>query len=75
MDSDKQFVPYSLTIRMEDDDSSYALYEALKRYRDGLLSGPSESPEILSSVTHLIQVVEEAWEESPNGDDTLVLGD
>ncbi|MFJ2353541.1 hypothetical protein [Glutamicibacter sp. NPDC087673] len=75
MDSDKQFVPYTLTLQLENDDASYSLYEALKKYRAGLLSGPSDSSEILSSVTRLIQVVEEAWEESPNGDATLVLGD
>lgn len=72
MDSDKQFLPYTLTMQMENDDASYSLYEALKKYRAGLLSDPSASPEILRSVTHLIQVVEEAWDSSPNGRTTLV---
>lgn len=67
LDSDKQFVPYTLTIRMENNDTSYSLYEALKKYRAELLSGPLDSPEILSSVNRLIQLVEEAWDESPNG--------
>ncbi|HCM95273.1 hypothetical protein [Glutamicibacter arilaitensis] len=71
MDSDKQFVPYTLTLQMENDDASYSLYEALKKYRAGLLSGPSDSSGILSSVTRLIQLVEEAWDASPNGETTL----
>lgn len=72
MNSDKQFVPYTLTLQMENDDASYSLYEALKKYRAGLLTGPSDSSEILNSVARLIQLVEEAWDASPNGETTLV---
>lgn len=72
MNSDKQFVPYTLTLQMENDDASYGLYEALKKYRAGLLTGPADSSEILNSVTRLIQLVEEAWDASPNGETTLV---
>lgn len=72
MNSDKQFVPYTLTLQMENDDASYSLYEALKKYRASLLSGPSDSSENLSSVTRLIELVEEAWDASPNGETTLV---
>lgn len=74
MGSDNQFVPYTLTIRLENDDDSYSLYEALKRYRSELLIAPLEPPEIVSSVTRLIQVVEDAWDESPNGNTTVISG-
>ena len=74
MVSDNQFVPYTLTIRSENDNDSYSLYEALKRYRSERSMAPSEPPEIVSSVTRLIQAVEDAWDESPNDNTTVIYG-